>query len=136
MPVTLRKRKAPEPAQAPPPKKAAAPKAKKAAAPKKAAAAPATKKADAPAASAAGKKVAMGDVIDIDSFGGEIETNDGKKTSLKALLDDSKSGVVLFTYPKASTPGCKYFLSYCAPGAFSRLHSSLFAVMFTNVVGK
>ncbi|EEY14508.1 peroxiredoxin DOT5 [Verticillium alfalfae VaMs.102] len=39
-------------------------------------------------------------------FGGEIETNDGKKTTLKALVDESKAGVVLFTYPKASTPGC------------------------------
>ncbi|KAH6652928.1 thioredoxin-like protein, partial [Truncatella angustata] len=31
---------------------------------------------------------------------------DGKKTTLKELVDESKSGVVLFTYPKASTPGC------------------------------
>lgn len=136
MPVTLRKRKAPEPAPAPPPKKAATPKAKKAAAPKKAAPAPAIKKADAPAATVAGKKVAVGDVIDIDSFGGEIETNDGKKTSLKALLDDSKSGVVLFTYPKASTPGCKYFLSCFAPGAFYSLHSSLSTVRLANFMGK
>jgi hypothetical protein len=48
------------------------------------------------------------DIIDIETFGGEIETNDGEKTSLKKLLEESKSGVVLFTYPKASTPGCKY----------------------------
>ncbi|TQS31857.1 hypothetical protein Golomagni_07851, partial [Golovinomyces magnicellulatus] len=66
------------------------------------------KKAAAPAAAAAASsgKVAVGDVIDLDTFGGEIETNDGKKTSLKALVDESKAGVVLFTYPKASTPGC------------------------------
>ncbi|PHH61248.1 hypothetical protein CDD81_626 [Ophiocordyceps australis] len=51
-------------------------------------------------------KVAVGDVIQVDDFGGEIETNDGSKTTLKKLLDESKAGVVLFTYPKASTPGC------------------------------
>ncbi|KAL6905017.1 thioredoxin-like protein [Trichoderma evansii] len=56
--------------------------------------------------SAAAGKVAVGDVIDLEGFGGEIQTNDGDKTTLKKLVDDSKSGVVLFTYPKASTPGC------------------------------
>ncbi|PTB40977.1 uncharacterized protein TrAFT101_006129 [Trichoderma asperellum] len=55
---------------------------------------------------AAAGKVAVGDVIDLEGFGGEIQTNDGEKTTLKKLVDDSKSGVVLFTYPKASTPGC------------------------------
>ncbi|KAH6604602.1 thioredoxin-like fold [Trichoderma cornu-damae] len=55
---------------------------------------------------AAAGKVAVGDVIDLDGFGGEVQTNDGDKTTLKKLVDDSKSGVVLFTYPKASTPGC------------------------------
>lgn len=49
----------------------------------------------------------VGQTIDLDGFGGEIETNDGTKTTLKALVDASKSGVVLFTYPRASTPGCK-----------------------------
>ncbi|KAL2819947.1 thioredoxin-like protein [Aspergillus cavernicola] len=48
----------------------------------------------------------VGDVVSLDSFGGEIETNDGTKTTLKTLVDESKSGIVLFTYPKASTPGC------------------------------
>jgi thioredoxin-dependent peroxiredoxin len=52
-------------------------------------------------------KVAVGDTIALEGFGGEIQTNDGKKTTLKELVDESKSGVVLFTYPKASTPGCK-----------------------------
>ncbi|KEQ59983.1 alkyl hydroperoxide reductase/ thiol specific antioxidant/ Mal allergen, partial [Aureobasidium melanogenum CBS 110374] len=47
-----------------------------------------------------------GDKIDFDGFGGEIETNDGRKVTLKALVDESKEGLVLFTYPKASTPGC------------------------------
>ncbi|CAG7917223.1 unnamed protein product [Penicillium olsonii] len=46
------------------------------------------------------------DIIDIEAFGGEIQTNDGETTSLKTLLGESKSGVVFFTYPKASTPGC------------------------------
>ncbi|RGP73421.1 peroxiredoxin q bcp [Fusarium longipes] len=53
-----------------------------------------------------GGKLEVGDVVDLDGFGGEIETNDGEKTTLKKLVDESKSGVVLFTYPKASTPGC------------------------------
>lgn len=49
---------------------------------------------------------AVGDTINLNGFGGEIETNAGEKTTLKKLLDDSVGGVVLFTYPKASTPGC------------------------------
>ncbi|OAA36698.1 merozoite capping protein-1 [Beauveria brongniartii RCEF 3172] len=135
MPPTLRKRKAPEPVPAPPapkkaaaaPKKAAAAAAaapkktaasKKEAAPKKEdtpkkedapkneAAATATAAAAAPAPTKGSKQVAVGDVVDLDDFGGEIETNDGKKTTLKKLVDESESGVVLFTYPKASTPGC------------------------------
>lgn len=66
-------------------------------------------------------KVAAGDTITIDGFGGEVETNDGEKVTLKKLLDDSKSGVVLFTYPKASTPGCTHpnILSIRAPLLFS-----------------
>ncbi|KAK4891795.1 thioredoxin peroxidase dot5 [Elasticomyces elasticus] len=44
--------------------------------------------------------------IELDGFGGEIETNDGEKTTLAKLVESSKAGVVLFTYPKASTPGC------------------------------
>ncbi|KAL6864031.1 thioredoxin-like protein [Trichoderma novae-zelandiae] len=55
---------------------------------------------------AAAGKIAVGDVVDLEGFGGEVQTNDGDKTTLKKLVDDSKSGVVLFTYPKASTPGC------------------------------
>lgn len=62
---------------------------------------------DAPATSKGSRKPTVGDVIDLESFGGEIETNEGEKTTLKALVDASKAGVVLFTYPKASTPGCK-----------------------------
>ena len=54
-------------------------------------------------------KLAAGDTISLDGFGGEVETNTGEKTNLKKLLDDSKAGVVLFTYPKASTPGCEFY---------------------------
>ncbi|XWX01465.1 hypothetical protein V2A60_009493 [Cordyceps javanica] len=136
MPPTLRKRKAPETAPAPPPPKKAAP---KKVAPKKPAASAEAEAAEAAAAAAASaaeeappktaaapekksggkklgsaltktaavsKQVAVGDVVNLDDFGGEVETNEGEKTTLKKLLDESKSGVVLFTYPKASTPGC------------------------------
>lgn len=48
----------------------------------------------------------VNDVLDLDNFGGEIESNDGTKTTLKKLIEKSKSGVILFTYPRASTPGC------------------------------
>lgn len=48
----------------------------------------------------------IGDKIDFDGFGGEVETNDGESTTLQSLVEKSKAGVVLFTYPKASTPGC------------------------------
>ncbi|PNY25959.1 Uncharacterized protein TCAP_04109 [Tolypocladium capitatum] len=121
MPVELRKRKAPQPPPEPAPvaKKASKPaaaakpasKAKKAEAPKKASPKAEEKKApktEEKKAVAAGKAVAVavGDVVDLDGFGGEVETNEGEKTSLRKLVDESGSGVVLFTYPKASTPGC------------------------------
>jgi thioredoxin-dependent peroxiredoxin len=95
MPPELRKRKAPaaEPAAAPPAKK-------------KGPVAKAGKGAKANGVSNA-TKIAVGGSINLDGFGGEVETNDGKKTTLKALVDESKAGVVLFTYPRASTPGCK-----------------------------
>lgn len=49
----------------------------------------------------------VGDTVALDDFGGQIETNDGKQVTLKDLVNSSESGVVLFTYPRASTPGCK-----------------------------
>ncbi|KAL8944045.1 MAG: hypothetical protein Q9211_000751 [Gyalolechia sp. 1 TL-2023] len=52
------------------------------------------------------KAIKVGDIIELEGFGGEVETQDGEKTNLKKLVDESRTGVVLFTYPKASTPGC------------------------------
>jgi len=119
--VELRKRKAPPPPPVPAKKKAAPgtgrkpgrPKAAEAAKPaaedakKKADDKPAKAEKDAAAPAAAEKAApAAGAVVELDGFGGEFETHDGKKTTLKQLVDDSKAGVVLFTYPKANTPGC------------------------------
>ncbi|CAE7193493.1 hypothetical protein CFE70_007206 [Pyrenophora teres f. teres 0-1] len=119
MPVELRKRKEAPPAPVRPAKKKAPAKAKKAEDEKTvvekvqetvAEKVEAVKEAvvgksnGASAAKAGAPKV--GDTIDIASFGGEIETNDGEKTTLAKLVEESKGGVVLFTYPKASTPGC------------------------------
>ncbi|KAH8596516.1 thioredoxin-like protein [Bisporella sp. PMI_857] len=97
----LRKRKAPatEPAAAPPAKKG--PVSKAVATTKKVVA-----KATTSNGSSSVSKIAVGDTITLDGFGGEIETHTGEKTTLKKLVDDSVAGVVLFTYPAASTPGC------------------------------
>lgn len=98
--VELRKRKTPaEPAAPPPP-------AKKANSVKSSAS---SQKGESSAnGSATTKRTAIspGDTINHDDFGGEIETNEGEKVTLKKLVDESKSGIVIFTYPKASTPGC------------------------------
>ncbi|CZT24651.1 related to disrupter of telomere silencing protein Dot5 [Ramularia collo-cygni] len=108
--VELRKRPAPA-APAPAPKKRAPSKAKA-----KATEEEATKEEpaaeEAPAESAAVEKTPKGGApkvgsnITLEGFGGEIQTNDEEKTTLAKLVADSKAGVVLFTYPKASTPGC------------------------------
>lgn len=105
MPPVLRKRKEREAPPPPPAKKAtkAAPKTK--AAPAKEAV---KEVADKPPKEEEKAPVAVGDVIDLEGFGGEVETHDGKKVTLKQLVDESKGGVVLFTYPKASTPGCEW----------------------------
>ncbi|KAI0474378.1 thioredoxin-like protein [Xylaria cf. heliscus] len=110
MPVELRKRKAPAPAPAPEPPAKKQSKVSKAAAKAKttvkaAAAKPAAKPAEVNGSPKSGKPI-VGDTISLEGFGSEVETNDGAKTTLKALVDESKAGVVLFTYPKASTPGC------------------------------
>jgi len=121
MPVELRKRKEAPPAPVRPAKKKAPAKAKKQEDEKTvvekvqetvAETVEAVKEAvvgksnGASAAKAGTPKV--GDTIDLAEFGGEIETNDGEKTTLAKLVEESKGGVVLFTYPKASTPGCKF----------------------------
>lgn len=101
--VELRKRPAPPPAAAPPAKKKATARAK---AKKEVTSAPAPK-AKAKAMDSSGP-VKVGDTIDLSTFGGEVETNEEQKTTLAKLVEESKAGVVLFTYPKASTPGCKH----------------------------
>lgn len=105
--VELRKRKAPaEPA--PPPSKKTNP--VKAAASKLKGAVTggsSQKTAATNGESATPANIAVGDTLTLtDSFGGEIETNAGEKTTLKKLVDASAGGVVIFTYPRASTPGC------------------------------
>jgi peroxiredoxin Q/BCP len=67
--------------------------------------APAGKKAADPVA-APQSDPAVGDMINLSTFGGEVETHEGEKVTLKQLVERSRSGVVLFTYPRASTPGC------------------------------
>jgi peroxiredoxin Q/BCP len=118
--VELRKRKTPPPAPAPAPKKERKTKAAKAngkpetvaepAAPEPSAVPAAAPEPETKAASSGTPK--PGDKIDLEGFGGEVETNDGRKVTLKSLVDESKEGVVLFTYPKASTPGCESLRSH------------------------
>ena len=99
--VELRKRKtAAEPAAPPPP-------AKKANSVKSSASSQKGESSANGSATAKKTTISLGDTINLDDFGGEIETNDGEKVTLKKLVDESKSGIVIFTYPKASTPGCK-----------------------------
>lgn len=108
MPVELRKRKAapsqPEPAQ----KKAATAKTTKKAAPK---AEKATEEVKSKSTAAKPAVPKVGDVISLEGFGGELQTQDGASTTLQTLIASSKAGVVLFTYPRASTPGCEFFRS-------------------------
>lgn len=120
--VELRKRKAPAPAPAPPAKKKNSGKgaASKAAKAKTAVSekVEAVKEAITGTGGANGTAKAttdapaVDDIVDLATFGGEIETNDGKKTTLQKLVEESKAGVVLFTYPRASTPGCKSAISH------------------------
>ena len=111
MPPELRKRKAPatEPAAAPPAKKKGP--VAKAVAKVKNALSPKAPKAAKTNGATSSSSLAVGDTISLEGFGGEIETNDGVKTTLKQLIDESTGGVVLFTYPKASTPGCQFLTS-------------------------
>lgn len=61
---------------------------------------------EAPAATKATGPPKVGESIELNGFGGEVQTHSEEATTLAKLLEASKSGVVLFTYPKASTPGC------------------------------
>ncbi|KAI5302544.1 hypothetical protein KEM56_000597 [Ascosphaera pollenicola] len=47
-----------------------------------------------------------GDKISLENFGGTIKRNDGSETTLQSLVNECNKGIVIFTYPKASTPGC------------------------------
>lgn len=105
--VELRKRKAAAEPVAPPPTKRSS-SVKSAAKPKDA---PVDKKVAPTNGSSSESKVSIGENITLEGFGGEIETNDGEKTTLRKLVEESKGGVVVFTYPKASTPGCKLLIS-------------------------
>ena len=63
----------------------------------------------APTNGTASRKLSAGATIDdLSTFGGEVETHDGAKTTFEQLLEKSGAGVVIFTYPKASTPGCEF----------------------------
>jgi thioredoxin-dependent peroxiredoxin len=62
-----------------------------------------------PATNGSAQRPAVGEVIDLNGFGGEITRHDGESTTLKALVEESTAGVVLFTYPRASTSGCELY---------------------------
>lgn len=102
--VELRKRKAPPPAPEPAAKKKSAPK-------KPPAARPTARQQGGEQTQDESQVPTVGNRIELDGFGGEVETSGGETTTLSALVEDSESGVVLFTYPKASTPGCTWFCS-------------------------
>ena len=103
--VELRKRKAhQQPSQPPPAKKTNA----VSKAVDKVKAAVTGKSGGDASSSAPSASPSVGSTIDFEGFGGEIETHGGQKTTLKKLVEESAGGVVLFTYPKASTPGCKH----------------------------
>lgn len=127
--VELRKRKAPaEPAPPPPPRKKSNP-VKSAVA--KAKGAITGQQESATTNGGPSGKLAVGEKISLDGFGGEIELHDGEKTTLKQLIDNSKAGVVLFTYPKASTPGCRFFKISIFYFPFSHLESTRSAMFIS-----
>ena len=112
--------------------------------------APSVKKADVASSKTATPSLTAvptaGETIDVNGFGGEIENNDGEKTSLKDLLDASEAGVVLFTYPRASTPGCKFIfpllfegIAHMDPFSLRVLYIeelSLHGFMFAGIISK
>ncbi len=52
-------------------------------------------------------KLTVGEKIDLNGFGGTVQTHDGTDVTVSRLIEESGAGIVLFTYPKASTPGCE-----------------------------
>ena len=52
-------------------------------------------------------KDSVGTSIELAGFGGTVTRHDGVETTMMELVEGSKAGVVVFTYPRASTPGCK-----------------------------
>ena len=54
-----------------------------------------------------GGSLVVGEKIELEGFGGTVQTHDGTDVTVKELVDKSGAGIVIFTYPKASTPGCK-----------------------------
>jgi thioredoxin-dependent peroxiredoxin len=103
--VELRKRKAPAEAAPPPPAKKNSNPVKKAVEAAKSAVLGNSASSDGAVNGSA--KLAVGQTIALEGFGGELETHTGEKVTLQRLLEQSQAGVVLFTYPKANTPGCK-----------------------------
>lgn len=45
-------------------------------------------------------------VPNLPTFGGTLESHTGNKVTFADLLTQSTSGLIIFTYPRASTPGC------------------------------
>lgn len=45
-------------------------------------------------------------IPDLNTFGGALETHTGTKVTFAELLSQSTGGLIVFTYPRASTPGC------------------------------
>ncbi len=60
-------------------------------------------------------KESVGTTITLEGFGGMVTRHDGVEVTMKELVEGSGSGVVVFTYPKASTPGCKWFPAFRSP---------------------
>ena len=103
--VELRKRKAAAEAAPPPPAKKSSNPVKKAIETAKQAITGNSESSE--GATNGSAKIAVGQIIALEGFGGELETHTGDKVTLSKLLEQTQVGVVLFTYPKANTPGCK-----------------------------
>lgn len=76
-----------------------------------------------------------GDIINVNGFGGDISIHTGEKTTLKSLLENSQNGVILFTYPKASTPGCESLFLLPLPCVSTCIYCPItnFLLCWTNI---